>query len=190
MDATTTAVYLELAERGAFDGIQGKVELVEGQITIADKGYWHSFVETNVSDLVSPPLRSAGYRQVISPSVPMSPSDVPDPDLVWVRRDARPEPGFEGRRIKALPANAFGLVVEVSDTTERIDLGRKAVAAARFGIEHYWVVTRTGVTVFGEPSAEGYRSRVDHGRGEQILVPHTAATITVDDLLAVPDWAD
>jgi Uma2 family endonuclease len=189
MDATTTEVYLELAERGAFDDVCGKVELVGGRITIVNKGCWHGCVEANVFDLVSPILKAAGFRSVTSPSVPMSPIDVTDPDLVWVRSDARPEPGWEGRRIKALPADSFGLIVEVGDTTERIDLGVKAEAAAAFGIEHYWVVTRNGVTVFGQPSADGYGTRTDYGGGESVPVPHTDASVSVDDLLTVPDWA-
>jgi hypothetical protein len=190
MDATTTEVYLELAERGAFDDVCGKVELVGGRITIVNKGYWHGCVEANVFDHLSPIMRAAGFLSVTSPSVPMSPVDVPDPDLVWVRADARPEPGWEGRRIKGLPADAFGLVVEVGDTTERIDLGVKAEAAATFGIAHYWVVTRTGVIVFGEPVDGGYRTRIEYGRHEVVPVPHTDATVSVDALLAVPDWAE
>jgi Uma2 family endonuclease len=75
----------------------------------------------------------------------------PEPDLVWVaRRDYR-----RGRPT----AEDVLLVIEVSESTLRFDLGAKAELYATAGISDYWVVNISdrSIVVHRNPAAGRYR---------------------------------
>ncbi len=188
--ATVLDHYLALGDAGAFEGLSGKVELIGGRIVIVNKGRWHARAEANLFRLLDSPLRAAGYAGELSPTVPLSDTDAPDPDLVFVRADAEPLADVGTRRIRAFAAADYGLVVEVADTTLRSDTSDKALAAARAGIANYWVVHRGGAIVFTEPSADGYGSRVEYAPDAQVAIPHTASHLDLATALDVPAWAD
>lgn len=79
----------------------------------------------------------------------------------------------------------LALVIEVSDTTLRSDLGKKAKLYAAHGVEHYWVIDLNAEILhrFGEPGAEGYGAKLESGFGEEIAVPvDGTTTITLADL--------
>ena len=74
------------------------------------------------------------------------------------------------------------LVVEVSDSSLRIDRTLKAQRYARFGIRDYWVVAaRTrDVLVMREPTETGYAQRIEVPAEERIVplhVPEFAVTM-------------
>lgn len=65
------------------------------------------------------------------------------------------------------------LIIEVSDTTLRNDLGKKAKIYAVHGVSHYWVVDVTGERLHrhAEPGEDGYANRVESGFGEAVALP-------------------
>jgi Uma2 family endonuclease len=97
----------------------------------------------------------------------------PEPDLVIVRRES-PEDRHPG------PADAL-LVIEVSDSSIRVDRGRKRRMYARAGIAEYWIVdlNADGIEIYRDSGARGYRSTALAVRGESIS-PLFAPDFTVD----------
>lgn len=73
------------------------------------------------------------------------------------------------------------LVIEVSDSTRRIDLGSKSEIYAAFGVREYWSVDAREhhVTVYREPTPLGYRRRFEVMRGEPAR-PHLIDGLALD----------
>lgn len=81
------------------------------------------------------------------------------------------------------------LIVEVSDTTIRMDRGPKRRNYAASGIPEYWVVNLPAnkVAVHREPASGDYASVVEYGRGSAFVSPALGgATVRVDDLFKSP----
>jgi Uma2 family endonuclease len=77
-------------------------------------------------------------------------------------------------------------VVEVSDTTLRLDRGRKLAAYARTGIAEYWIVNlrEHRLEVYRNPRGEEYHTIQILGDEDVISPLHAPqATIRVADLL-------
>jgi Uma2 family endonuclease len=75
------------------------------------------------------------------------------------------------------------VLVEISDTTLRLDQGRKLKAYARSGIPEYWIVNlpECRLQVYREPAASGYRSVASFSEGESVsplAAPHAAVAVT------------
>lgn len=99
---------------------------------------------------------------LIDVSVRLSDHDVPEPDLVIT--DA---PKGEG----ILPVEAVKLIIEVSDSTLKTDLGIKADLYADAGVPEYWVVdlNEKRVLMHANPRPEG------SGSDGQLQVPFGAS---------------
>ena len=101
-------------------------------------------------------------------SVRISEHDVPEPDLVITDT-----PGGEG----ILPLDAVRLIIEVSDSTLKTDLGVKADLYANAGVPEYWAVDLNEKRVLmhsnPRPDDSGYGSQLDVPFG----APLHAATI-------------
>lgn len=99
-------------------------------------------------------------------SVEAAIDSVPEPDIMLAPPDKRPG---------VVPATAAALVVEVSASTQRLDLGPKARIYARAGIPEYWVLDVEGSELhrFSQPGPDGYATREKPPLGELL----TAATI-------------
>ena len=67
------------------------------------------------------------------------------------------------------------LVVEVADTSNRYDRGRKAQLYAQFGVREVWAIDAVKMTTraFRDPSAEGYREKRDV-KASKTLIPTLA----------------
>lgn len=65
------------------------------------------------------------------------------------------------------------LVIEVSDSTLRNDLGKKARLYAAHGVAHYWVVDVAGERLHRHtgPGEDGYATIVVSGPGEAVPLP-------------------
>ena len=163
-------------EAGAFDH---RVELVEGEVWPVVIGDWHGEVVGNVISL----LRQAGLLAVTS-TLP-SGASLPDPDC-WVRRTAARAVGRVGSRLSAWDPADVLLVVEVSDETLTADLTTKARIYGAAGWPTYWVVSPEAVYEHTGPTPSGYRTRVEHRRGERVALPFTGTDLAVDDLLGPP----
>jgi Uma2 family endonuclease len=104
----------------------------------------------------------------------------PEPDVLVV-------PGVPEDYLESHPtAVDASLLVEVTDTTLRLDRGGKLAAYARAGVKEYWILNLRArqLEVHRDPSGEQYLSVVTYAEGE-LVVPLGApqAQIQVSDLL-------
>jgi Uma2 family endonuclease len=90
--------------------------------------------------------------------------DLPQPDVALLR----PRRDFYGEA-KARPEDVL-LLIEVSDSTLRVDLGRKARIYADAGVAEYWVIDLNNhvLYVHRAPTAGRYTSRRVQGREDRI----------------------
>lgn len=151
--AVTTDEYLRMGEAGIFDP-DARLELIEGEIVeMAPIGSPHASV---VNTLTAHFFRLLGDTVTISVQSPLIVGNlsVPQPDLALLK------PRLD-RYFNAHPvASDVLLVVEVSDTTLRFDVGTKIPLYARFEIAEAWVVDVQAreVRVFRDPAAGGYHT--------------------------------
>ncbi len=77
-------------------------------------------------------------------------------------------------------------MVEVSDTTLRLDRGRKQAAYARSGVREYWIINllHRQVEVYRDPSGSRYRSVTVYSE-QGVITPLTVPNVSVrvSDLL-------
>lgn len=154
----TREEYHRLGECGFFDG--RRVELIEGEIVVmSPMNDPHAIAIVLGRDALAAAF-GAGFT--VRPQLPLRlPRSEPNPDLAVVTGTPR-----DGR---CLPADTV-LVVEVSDTTVRTDLGRKAELYARNGIPEYWVVdlNRFRLVVHRAPGPGGYADVAEHAAGAAV----------------------
>jgi Uma2 family endonuclease len=152
----TVADFLALDRNGAFERM-GKVELIEGTIqTMSPQQRPHSFAKNELNFRLRLALAEIGSA-LLSQSevtVPMPPSDVPEPDIVITSAA-----GGDGY----IPLESIHLIVEIAYTTSATDLGRKRDLYAANQIPEYWVVELNGGVIhqFWSPDGGAYgRERV------------------------------
>ena len=121
------------------------------------------FAEDQVLVSVQDPIRIERY-------------DEPQPDVALLR----PRPDFYASATPT-PADVL-LLVEVSDTTLRTDLGRKARIYASGGVSEYWVVDLNNrvLYVHRSPSGATYTQRQVLAQGERVaatFAPHVEVAV-------------
>ena len=146
----TVEDFLLLIENGALDAY-GKSELIDGDIYVMNAQFSpHARAKSNVLVALALGLRQlhTDFEAWAEVAVHVAPDSMPEPDIIVTN--------WRGR--KAVPANAVALVIEVSETTRRIDLGRKAELYATAGIPEYWVfdLNLRRVCVHLNPVSGGY----------------------------------
>lgn len=175
----TTEEYDRMVEKGAFDHLPGKIELIRGEVhRMNPAGPLHDDVIVYLTDWS---FRSAD-RTSIRVSVQTGLSVVqlhsrPEPDLMWIRA---------ARYRQQHPTVAdVKLAIEVSDSSLQADLIDKAALYAEAGIVEYWVVDLLGkcVHVFRDPREGVYRHRSVAKVGEELmpLVP-SSMPLNLNDL--------
>ena len=93
-------------------------------------------------------------------SIELGAHNVPEPD-VFLYQPTSSERG--------VPEGAVKLAIEVADSTERRDLGRKQRLYARHGVPEYWVVVRAQrVERFADPENGAYTRHDSFGFDEAI----------------------
>ena len=167
--AVSVEEYSRMGELGVFEP-EARLELIEGELVeMAPIGSPHA---GTVRILTRQFTRLAGDLAIVSVQNPVIIGDlsVPQPDLALLR------PRADSYTRSHPTAAEVLLVVEVSDSTLRFDLGAKIPLYARFGIAEAWVVDLqdSAVRVFRDPSANGYRES------------HTALSGTSVCVLALP----
>jgi Uma2 family endonuclease len=166
--------YDRLVEDGLF--ADERVELLAGLLVeMTPTGPPHADVVGRLTMILAPALVGRAVLRVQSP-LAISDDSEPEPDLAVVALgDYRQEH----------PRRAL-LVVEVAEASLRKDLGVKAIAYAKAGVEEYWVVDLSirVVRLHTHPTADGYAQGRVVGAGE-ILRPAAFAelAIPVDELL-------
>lgn len=159
------------------------IELVAGRLIVAEP---QQGPHATAIDLTAEVLRQAfgaGWRVRIQLPLALGFESEPEPDLAVVRGAAR---DFRSQH----PTTA-ALVVEIADSSVRLDRGLKARVYARAGIPDYWIVNlvdRT-VEVYRDPIREGRRRwryrAVTTVPADERVVPLAApfSSILVADLL-------
>lgn len=155
--------YLLLDDAGAFEGY-GKTELLEGEITYMNAQHRpHSRAKSRLYLAIAQALKDRSLEALVEVSVAIPPHNVPEPDIVVTN-----EPSGDG----LAPLASIRLLIEVSDTTLKHDLGRKADLYAANGIPEYWVIdlTERRVLMHANPrwDGSGYDSQLDVPFGEPL----------------------
>jgi Uma2 family endonuclease len=176
----TRAEYHRAADLGLFQP-EERLELLDGEILqkMSPQKSFHAYVVLRAADVLA---RAFGPGHHARPQLPLILHDAsePEPDLTIVV-------GTAEEYVAESPHAAHArLVVEVSDTTLRLDSGRKRRAYARAGITEYWIVNlrQRQLEVHRDPQGARYRS-VTIYREHETVTPLFApqATIRVADLL-------
>jgi Uma2 family endonuclease len=153
------AEYDVLIEQGAF-GPEERTELLDGQLVeMSPQHEPHALVVEMLTERLMPALVGTARVRVQLPFGAGEHSE-PEPDVAVVPAD---EP--RGRR----PERAL-LIIEVSDSSLRLDLVRKARIYAAAEVPVYWVIDLPGgvVHVHTNPTAEGYATVTRHGPEEPL----------------------
>jgi Uma2 family endonuclease len=154
------AEYDQLVDQGAFD--DEKLELIEGSLVeMSPEGTDHAWVIQKLTTLFARSLPTHLALRVTAPWAASERSE-PEPDLAVV-------PAANYRRDH--PATAR-LLVEVSRSSRRKDLGVKARVYAAAGVPEYWVVdlAREVVVRHTQPAPAGYGAVTTHGPDETLEV--------------------
>lgn len=168
----TVEDFLTLDEAGAFEGV-GRVELIEGEIfEMSPLHLPHASVLAELTVAIGIALREqSDTMRVLTPvSLRANDHSLPEADLLVVELD-----GTEGDL--ATP-EMVRLVLEVSASSLRHDLGRKLQLYARTGVPEYWVADVAGRRLlrFHAPAGEDYTERAEFAFGDAI------ASATIDGL--------
>lgn len=141
-----------------------RVELIEGEIfEMAALGVRHVNCVKRLIDNLST-LRTYALLDVQNPIRLEAESSVPQPDLVLLRR----RDDYYGTEL-AGPRDVL-LLVEVADSSLAYDRDVKVPLYARSGIPEVWLVDLTAhaVSVYRQPSPDGYRELRHYQRGETL----------------------
>lgn len=166
--------YEAMVAQGLFEGTH--VELLGGVlIEMSQQGDRHVRAIIRLNRQL---IHAVGDRYEVGPQVPLAVDDIsePEPDFIVVP---------PGEADHAIPARAV-LVVEVSVSSLRFDLGVKAASYASAGYPEYWVVDceRQQVHVHTEPSADGWGSVAVVERGTLTATAAEDVSIDLDALFA------
>jgi Uma2 family endonuclease len=167
------AEYERLVAEGAFG--DERVELLGGVIVeISPRDPRHAFAIERLNALLVPLARG---KASLRPQLSFVASDdtVPEPDLTLV--------SLADYSI-AHPTRAF-LVIEVANSSLRMDRSIKAEIYARAGVPEYWVVDLVGrcVEVRTEPEAGVYTKLETARPGQMLAVRCLDAEVDVSDFL-------
>jgi Uma2 family endonuclease len=165
----TVQEFLLLDSEGAFG--TRSTELIGGEVFyMSPKHRPHARAITQMVIALSKALERGDFGLSILTDISLHASehDVPEPDIVLT--DAPDGDGI-------LPLAAAKLVIEVSQSTLKTDLGVKADLYARVGVPEYWVIdlteNRALLHANPRPDGSGYDGQLDVSFGE----PLHAATI-------------
>ena len=169
----TVDQFIALHQQGLFDDY-AKSELIEGEI-ICMNSQWspHSRAKSRLATELALALRTmkSPLEPQIEVSVRLDDGSLPEPDIVLTT--------YRGEG--AVPVETVALVIEVSDTTLDMDLGRKSDLYAAAGIPEYWVIdlTEKRALLHEHPDADGYHGQLDVLLGE-VLTSATIAGLVVE----------
>jgi Uma2 family endonuclease len=176
----TVAEYNAMGEAGILDPDE-RVELVDGLLIVPPppQGAPHVSIILRLYHHFNARF---GKRVLITSQMP-----------VIVSERSEPEPDFAlvGWRddfyASAIPTNADAVaIVEVSDTTLRMDRGRKRTVYARAGIPEYWIVNVRAkqIEIHRDPQGDAYAETHIAKPGDSVaFAAFPDVVFTVDELL-------
>jgi Uma2 family endonuclease len=141
---------------------EARVGLWEGRVyEEMGKKHPHSFSWAMLNATLFP-LLPTGWSLWTECSLAVSPDKAPMPDMVILRGD------LEAYRYRRPVAGDVGLLIELADTSLKIDTGTKLQAYARAGIPTYWVFNLREDLIYVYavpiPAEERYGSMTTIGR--------------------------
>jgi Uma2 family endonuclease len=168
--------YYRMAEVGVLSP-DDRTELIEGEIIdMAPIGSAHADVVRLLNQRL---VRAVGDSAVVSIQLPvrLSQRSEPQPDLALLNPKAR------GYRRMHPTADDVLLLIEISDTTLRYDVGVKARLYATHGVAEYWVVDLVANRVWRhrKPSGTQYSERTEIAAGT-LEIPNGLGEIAVAEL--------
>lgn len=145
--------FLLLNDNGAF-AEYAKTELLDGEIYFMNAQHSrHARIKTEMAVELSLALRqmATDLRPIVEASTRVSDYSLPEPDIVLT--------SYKGPHV--VPLESAALLVEVSDTTLKIDLGRKLRIYAAARIAEYWVIDAEAKAIhqMWSPSGKTYRAK-------------------------------
>lgn len=170
----TVAQYHRMMAAGIFDE-NSRVELIEGVIVAKMGNNAPHMTSTDLVQIVLTSFLPPGFFISMGNPVTLVERDSePEPDAQIVRGHPR---DYRGRRRTQRDA---ALVVEVSDSSYRMDRYRKWVTYAGAGVRIYWIVdvNRGRLEVHTDPTGSGPEARY---ATTQILGPDDEVTLILDD---------
>jgi len=161
----TVDEYERIIEAGALED-PSRVELIDGyMVNKMGKKAEHSYATMQTTKALGARLPD-GWSPRQEQPVRIPDYDEPEPDVSIVRGS---DVDYEHR----IPTAAdVALLVEVSDTTLKLDRSRRFSIYARSKIPVYWIVNLVDrqVEVYSRPGKNGYRSNRIFTSGEQVPV--------------------
>lgn len=151
----TVEEYHRMAEAGIF-GADERVELLEGNIIwMSAKGTAHGSAVGRTNKLLQNRLENRAWISIQDP-VKLNERSELEPDVAVVKVDP-----LDYADHHPTPSEVY-LIIEVADSSLKLDCETKAKAYSKAGITDYWVldVVSRQLYVFREPTQEGYQSRV------------------------------
>jgi len=171
----TVEEFLALDEAGFFEDV-GRVELVDGEIfEMAPLFRPHARTLLELTVAVGLAVRDIDGIEALTPvSARLDPHSLPEADIVVADIVPDEEEDF-------VTAAMARLLVEVSASSLRHDLGRKQRLYARTGVPEYWVADVNGRIIIRmhAPEGEAYTQRAEYAFGETIPSA-TIPELTVD----------
>lgn len=160
----TADAFHEMGRTGLLGENHSRLELLNGEILeLMPIGQRHAAQTNRLMRVLGSHLPGGVMLQVQNP-VRISRVSEPLPDISIVR-------GSELDFLKAPPGPEEALlIVEVADTTLAHDMGDKARAYARAGIQEYWVidVDSRRLRIFRDPDGEEFRQIRIVGHGDSV----------------------
>ena len=168
----TVDEYYEMARVGILKPDE-RVELLDGEIVRMNPiGSPHAWCVKRLNRIFSP-FRSTSSSSAFRTRYDWTTS--PSRSRMWFCFDSmRPRIAIPARERRCL-------VIEVADSSIRVDRGRKRRMYARAGIAEYWIVDLNAdqIEVYRDPMRSRYRSTTLLGRGDTVT-PLFAPDIVVD----------
>jgi len=159
----TVEEYHRMAEAGIF-GADERVELLEGNIIwMIAKGTAHRSAVGRTDYLLKNRLGNRAWVSIQDP-VKLNERSEPEPDIAVVKVDP-----LDYADHHPTPSEVY-LIIEVADSSLRLDCETKAKAYSKAGIKEYWVldVVSRQLHVFRESAQDGYQSKVILSEDETI----------------------
>ena len=175
----SVAEYDDMVAKGAFDGRAKKIELIHGEVQAMNPaGPVHDdfigFLTRWSTENTDP--TSIQVRIQSGLSLPEFDSR-PEPDVLWVKArrylDGHPQ------------ASDVLLLIEVSDSSLKLDRDQKAELYAKAAIVEYWIVNMADevVHIYRDPDRTGYRTLNTLTRGGSATpLIQPAAALNISDL--------
>ncbi len=183
MTATMTRHRISVAEYEAMgertDAAQDRrTELLDGEVfEMSPIGIDHAWLVTDIHnklhDLCGANAIAYGQNPVF-----LDLWSMPEPDITLLK----PHDGY--RSARPTPADIL-LLVEVSDTSLRLDRGKKLALYAAAAVPLVWIVDVAAhrILVFEAPKGSVYTHEFELGPGDTVEVPGASERVPVKDLI-------